>query len=79
VRRQRVRVRPLQVIQARQDRSRRGTLFQMCLHPADPPRRRIAQITIMTICSELGERLAKGCTQGAERNRPAQLIRRPHR
>ena len=69
----------MQVIQAYQDGDCRGPLFQVRLYLADPPRRRIRQITIGIIRCELGEWLTQGRAQGEERDRLAELVRCPRR
>ena len=65
---------PLQVIQAHQDRSRRGPLFQMRAHLADPPPGRVRQVTIGITGGEPGEWLTQRRAQREERERPAQLV-----
>ncbi len=71
---QRFRPCPLQVIQAHQDRIRRGPLFQVRADVADPPWRRIRRI-VVAVGGELGEWLRQGRTQREEGDRPAQLVR----
>ena len=72
---QRGRAGPVQVIQADQDRSRRGSLFEVRPYLGDPPRSRIRQITTGIIGGEPGERLTQGRAQREERDRLAQLVR----
>ena len=72
---QRGRAGPVQVIQADQDRSRRGPLFEVRPYLGDPPRSRIRQIAAGVVGGQPGERLAQGRAQREERNRLAQRVR----
>jgi hypothetical protein len=51
----------------------------MRLYPADPPRRRVREVTIMATSGALSEGFAKGGAQREERDGPAQLVRRSRR
>ena len=68
---QRGRAGPLQVIQADQDRSHRGALFEVRPDLGDPPRSRIRQIATGIVSGWPGEPPA----QREERDRLAQLVR----
>ena len=65
---------PLQVIQAHQDWSCCGPLFQMRGHLADPPPRRIRQVTLGITGCEPGERLTQRRVQREEWERAAQPV-----
>jgi len=74
---QRGRAGPVQVIQAHQDRSRRGPLFEVRSDLGHPPRSRSRQATTGIIGAELRGWLAQGRAQREERDRLAQLVRCP--
>ena len=65
----------MQVIQADQDRTRRGPLLEVPSDLGEPPGSRTGQLTTGIIAGEPGERPAQGRAQGEEGDRLAQLVR----
>ena len=74
---QRGRAGPVQVIQADQDRSRRGPLFEVRSYLGRSTTQPHPAITTGIIGGELRGRLAQGRAQREERDRLAQLVRCP--
>jgi hypothetical protein len=68
---QRGRAGPVQVIEAYQDRSRRGSLFEVRTYLGDPACGRIRPIAAGIIGGQLGERLAQRRAQHGKRDRLA--------